>query len=122
MKLVMSETALTWFEIAVADMERAKKFYETVLGKKMIADGTIFPYTEGEGIGGMLGDRPTAKPGAGGTTVYLRVEGSVSEAEARVESAGGKVLVPRFAIPEAPGEIFMMRDTEGNVLGVHGGF
>ena len=28
--------AVTWFEIYVDDMDRARKFYETVLGEEMI--------------------------------------------------------------------------------------
>ena len=29
------KNAISWFEIPVADFERGKKFYETVLGAKM---------------------------------------------------------------------------------------
>lgn len=29
----------TWFEIPVSDINRAKKFYETILGIKMIKQG-----------------------------------------------------------------------------------
>ena len=40
--------AVTWFEIYVDDMDRARKFYETVLGEEMI------PIPMPEGFSGQM--------------------------------------------------------------------
>ena len=54
---MQKQNAISWFEIPVADMDRAQAFYETVLGCKMRrepmgpSEGAVFPY-EGEGVGG----------------------------------------------------------------------
>ncbi len=123
-------SALTWFEIPTLDMERARTFYEQVLQTKLkehkeVGDPMwIFPYAEGS-IGGALIRRAQQQPSigeAGGTMVYLRIEGAVSAAEARVSKAGGSVIVPKMTVPNVPGEIFVLRDTEGNMVGIHGGF
>ena len=68
--------AIGWFDIYVADMNRAVSFYETVLQQKMepIGDPTgetqmmSFPTDMGVyGAGGALVKSTYASPGAGGT-------------------------------------------------------
>ncbi|MHB1699435.1 MAG: VOC family protein [Acidobacteriaceae bacterium] len=120
-------SALTWFEIPTLDIERARTFYEQVLETKLRKHKGIgypmwiFPYSEGS-TGGALIQRAQQQPSMGGTMVYLRVEGAVSDAEARVSMAGGSVIAPKMTFPNVPGEIFVLKDTEGNLVGVHGGF
>jgi uncharacterized protein len=121
------KSALTWFDIPVLDIQRARAFYENVLQVKLNEQSDagdpilIFPHPQ-ESIGGALIRRAERQPATGGTMVYLRVEGAVSAAEDRVSQAGGAVIVPKMRIPNVPGEIFVMKDTEGNTIGVHGGF
>ncbi len=117
--------ALTWFEIPTDNIDRAQRFYQEVLhillhthtgpGDPM----RIFPAPE-PAVSGALVQRPQQRPAMGGTTVYLRLEGSVDEALNRVAPAGGAVILPKTSVPGVPGEFFCMRDTEGNLVGVHG--
>jgi uncharacterized protein len=118
----------TWVEIYVEDMNRAQKFYETVLQIKMIpmqAPGDFgdlemlsFPWAEGEGnISGALCKTNDIKPGVGGTLVYFACDDCAIETD-RVEKAGGKVLQEKFPIGEH-GFCSVAMDTEGNSIGFH---
>ena len=124
----MSRNVFTWIEIYVDDINRARKFYETVLNEKLIDMDTpgdmgdfqmvSFPWSEtGAGISGALCKSAEMKPGAGGTLVYFSCEDSAVEIS-RVESAGGKVLQPKFPIGEH-GFCGICMDTEGNIIGFH---
>ena len=116
--------ALNWFEIQVADFDRAKRFYDSILQTTLtdVASPTcrmgIFPYEANGGIGGSIAHRPEAKPGASGTVVYLNVEGDLEGVLGRIPASGGKVVQPKLAIGEH-GFIGIFQDTEGNVVGLH---
>ena len=119
----------TWVEIYVEDMNRAQKFYETVLQIQMIPMETpgefgdlemvSFPFTEewGPNISGALCKTSEIKPGTGGTLVYFACEDCAIEAS-RVEGAGGKVLQQKFPIG-GHGFCSICMDTEGNTIGLH---
>jgi hypothetical protein len=42
----------------------------------------------------------------------------IEDAVAKVEAAGGKIVVPRMAIPKI-GWLAYCTDTEGNIFGIH---
>jgi len=117
--------ALTFFEIPTVDIDRAGKFYEEVLQVKLTSmEGggesmRLFPAPE-PFVQGALVYREEQKPSMGGTVVYLRLQGDVDAAIARVKPAGGSVIVPKMSLSGVPGEFFCLRDTEGNLVGVHG--
>lgn len=120
----MKANIVGWFEIYVADMPRAKKFYESVFNtqlEKMESDEMeywLFPYQQGgEGAGGALVKMDCVPPGPGGTMVYLMCEDCAVE-EARIIPNGGEILRPKFAIGEN-GYITIAKDSEGNVIGLH---
>lgn len=117
--------ALNWFELYVTDWNRAKKFYETILGTPLqevtsscSAPMAIFPHDSTKGVGGALTKMEGTSPGGGGTLVYLNVEGDLDGVISRIPSAGGTIIRPRFPIGEH-GFIAIFRDTEGNVAGLH---
>lgn len=118
------DNPVVWFEIYVDDMERAKRFYETVFqvslsplpspGIEMLA----FPMQHaGAGAAGSLVHMEGVKPGGGGTIVYFRCE-DCSEEAGRAEAAGGSVFKAKFSIGQF-GFIALVVDTEGNMLGLH---
>jgi len=117
--------ASNWFEIAVTEMDRAARFYETVLGAPIRRDSpnytgkqvAILPYEE-PGSGGALVHDPKRTPGGGGSLVYLNVNGKLDACIARVAAAGGTVLAPKVDIGPA-GFIAIVRDSEGNTVGLH---
>jgi predicted enzyme related to lactoylglutathione lyase len=115
-----------WFEIYVNDLSRATKFYETVLQKKLskldAPTGDLqmmsFPMEkDASGATGALVKMEGVKAGGNSTIVYFVSDDCAKEAS-RVESAGGKVMKPKFAIGPY-GFIALALDTEGNIFGVH---
>lgn len=114
-----------WFEIYVNDMERAQKFYETVLQISLSPlpspdEGLMvaFPWEDGKpGTSGALVKHEMGKPASTGTMIYFSCEDCGVEL-GRVEDAGGKIQAPKFAIGEY-GFCGLASDTEGNTIGFH---
>jgi predicted enzyme related to lactoylglutathione lyase len=122
----MKPNPVVWFEIYVADIARARRFYETVLQASLtqLDDPTgssqmwSFPSSqEAGGAAGALVKMDGIAPGGGGTLVYFACDDCAVEA-ARVEAAGGQVMRPKFAIGPH-GHIALVVDTEGNMVGLH---
>ena len=69
------DDTLTWFGIAAADLGRATRFYETVLGRSMKAETmgnatmSLFPYQQ-PGVGGCVIGGDGHVPSPSGTVVY----------------------------------------------------
>ncbi|HBH47407.1 MAG TPA: glyoxalase [Bacteroidales bacterium] len=124
----MKNNSVGWFEIPVENMERAKKFYEAVLGGEIslqqVGDERMgwFPYSgEGHGApGSLVMQNDYSKPGISGVRVYFTSpSGNCGNELSRVEPAGGKVIIPRTLISEDNGYYGLFLDTEGNYIGVH---
>lgn len=119
--------SICWFEIYVQDMERAKKFYSEVfqitLEPLQAPDGVdgqmcAFPGDMNSyGANGALIKMPDYDSGKGGTIIYFNCD-DCAEEESRVEAAGGSVHQSKFSIGEY-GNISMVYDTEGNLIGLH---
>ena len=121
------KNAINWFEIPVSNYERAKKFYSEVMGEEIIDHHMedknmkygIFPYDmENHKVGGALLQMDGMNPSADGSTVYLNGGDDLNVPLARVEAAGGKVLMPKTDIQEN-GFIAQFVDTEGNRVAFH---
>jgi len=117
--------AIGWFDIYATDLTRAAIFYETVFQcvLETIGDPTgemqmrAFPTDMAHyGAGGAISTSPHATPGAGGTVVYFNCQDCAIQ-EARVASAGGIVIRPKFSIGEF-GFVTLCQDTEGNIFGL----
>jgi len=113
-----------WFEISVNDMDRARKFYERVLGLELglnQVESTLmawFPTTEGgAGSSGALLQSEGRAPSHDGTMIYFSVP-DIEAVLARVEAAGGRTLTPKTDIGEY-GFYAYFEDSEGNRVGVH---
>lgn len=117
---------LNWFEISVADITRAKKFYETIfsttmdememMGMKM----AMFPYDPMSGkLSGGLAQSDMHKPAADGVKVYFNGNPDLDTILSKVESAGGKVTMPKSKISDDIGYMAFFMDTEGNAIGLH---
>ena len=116
-----ANNAITWFEIPTADLDRAKKFYETVLNVQLIPYGEssmVFPRGE-EGVSGCLVYREVSKPTADGTTVFLNADGKLDVSVKHAEGLGAKITVPRTEIPGDFGFFACLIDSEGNHVGLH---
>ncbi len=114
-----------WLEIATTDIERAKTFYQKVLGLEFqfieMPDAKMYifgaPDTEVAGSSGSLVQSEYYKPSTDGTVVYFDCE-DVAVELTRVEDAGGKIIVPKTDIGEF-GFYAHILDTEGNKIGLH---
>jgi predicted enzyme related to lactoylglutathione lyase len=120
------KSVAVWFEIPCADLERAARFYETILDRRMKKDVfddpgdrmRFFPAAAGA-VAGALVKRTFRKPGGGGTMVYLNCDGELDAVIGRVREAGGLMLMPRTVIPGGHGAFACLKDTEGNHIGLH---
>jgi hypothetical protein len=123
-KMTLHPNPVNWFEIAVRDMSRAIKFYETAFGVQLEPmhfgqhDMAFFPHERGlPGAGGSLIHIPSVEPSQGGTTVYLSVE-AIDPALDEINKAGGKTIIPRTSIGEF-GFMAHFEDSEGNRVALH---
>ena len=120
----MSRNSVGWFEIYVDDMERARKFYETVIGVPVTklpgpdVEMYAFPMdNDAPGSPGSLVHMPGFPAGGNSTLVYFSCEDCAVE-ESRVVGAGGKIEKEKFSIGPY-GFISLVYDTEGNMFGLH---
>jgi predicted enzyme related to lactoylglutathione lyase len=120
------ENSLNWFEISVADIKRAKKFYETIFGIEMQQQEMMgmqmafFPYEDmNQKVSGGLVQGPMHKPSADGAKIYLNGNPDLNNALAKVEKAGGKVVMPKTKISDDIGHMAFFVDTEGNTVALH---
>lgn len=117
--------AINWFEIPVANLERAVAFYEQVMAAKLPLESSfpgmrmaMFP-SKDPGVGGCLIEFEQARPHADGVRVYLNGGENLAAILDRVGAAGGKVIMPKTFLREDIGHIGMFSDSEGNIIGLH---
>lgn len=113
-----------WFEIPVSDMRRAMDFYEHVFGVALDEQETgelkmaWFPMKEDEiGAPGSLVKGKGYVPSDRGVLIYF-TSADIEKACRRAAEKGGHVLQEKFSIGEY-GFVAMLRDTEGNTIGIH---
>ena len=115
-----------WFEIPVSDMDRAKKFYDSVFDIEIgIHDlgGLImgwFPMdAEKSGATGSLVQHEMYRPSlTDGTLIYFSCKDLANELS-RVEAANGEIMKPKTEIGGGHGFMALVKDTEGNRIALH---
>jgi hypothetical protein len=120
----MQRDAIHWFEIPVTDIDRAQRFYETLLSRPMrreqMGPQTLAVFAYDGGIGGALLKSATAPaPSTDGNLVYLNASPSLDAVLARAGELGAKVLLPKLELPGTIGFIAQIVDCEGNRVGLH---
>jgi len=116
--------AISWFEIPVVDFDRAKTFYETILGVSLetteMANDLMgfFPAERGD-VSGAIVKGEGLTPGSDGVLIYLNGGDDLNSILSRVEGAGGTVLMPKTCITEEIGYMAQFRDVEGNRVALH---
>jgi predicted enzyme related to lactoylglutathione lyase len=112
---------VVWFDIPVADLDRAGRFYSAVLGvrvdKETFGDFSFCVIEHKDGNGGCLVPEPADITG-GGVLIYLNVNGRIHDAVAKVVPHGGTVLNPSHAIG-THGFRAIILDSEGNRVALH---
>jgi hypothetical protein len=115
---------VTYFEIPVADMDRAVRFYEAVfetdLERRRI-DGyemALFAFEPGaQGATGALAKGDVYVPAMAGPVVYFGVS-NIDAVLARATANGGKILYPKKDVGSF-GTVAEFADSEGNRIAVH---
>ena len=119
--------AVSWFEIPAKDLERAQKFYESIMGISMIpldlenVRMRMFPVDDPSAVAGALCEsegfyNPSM---ADGPLIYLNGNPDLQPILDKVEAAGGKVIVPKTQISPEYGYMAVIRDSEGNRIAFH---
>jgi uncharacterized protein len=132
-KLSANTNAATWFEIPVNNMKRAKEFYETILDLNLVDTGgekkgeemVLFPRLPDVPMGrtdivsGSLIKADRLHPSGDGILIYLNANPSIDKVIARIEKAGGKIILPKTKNPA--GWVCIFTDIEGNKMGLYAG-
>lgn len=119
--------AIGWFEIPTTNLERAQKFYETIMDISMIpldldnVKMRMFPVDDHSAISGALCyAEGFYKPSmTDGPLLYLNGSPDLQPILDKVETAGGKVLVPKTQISPEYGFMAVIQDSEGNRIALH---
>jgi len=118
--------SINWFEISVADLDRAKNFYETIFGftmEKMEMPEmpmAMFPSNPGNGKAtGALVQSEMHTPSADGVKLYLNGDPDLQLVLDKVTDAGGQIIMPKTDIGQDFGFMAFFIDSEGNVIGLH---
>jgi predicted enzyme related to lactoylglutathione lyase len=117
-----AQNRLVWFDIPVADLERAAAFYGGVLGIGVHVEkspGYSFAVLEHkDGNGGCLVPKAGEISGNSGILVYLNANGRMREAVRQVEKLGGRIVEPPQSIGPH-GFRAIVIDSEGNRIALH---
>lgn len=116
---------VTWFEIYVNDMERARNFYEKVFDcilEPQTTDGSFevlqFPDAiHSNGAMGALVKHSMRKPSLEGTLVYFHCDDCAVQSVTAMQN-GGQIFKTKSSIGPN-GFIAIIGDTEGNTIGLH---
>ncbi|MEX0728705.1 MAG: VOC family protein [Planctomycetaceae bacterium] len=111
-----------WFDIPVADLERAAAFYRAVLGidvhLETFGEFRFAVLDHHDGNGGCLVIKENEISSDHGILVYLNVHGRIRDAVAQVTNHGGKILTEIQSIGPH-GFRAIVLDSEGNRLALH---
>ncbi len=120
---MLAENVPAWFEIPTRDLDRATRFYETLLGAELIREDTqmgkmaVFPARIPH-VTGSLVQAEGYRPDAQGMVIYLNLREDLTQTLNRVEPAGGKVLMGKTELPDDMGFFAQFQDCEGNRVGL----
>ncbi|PCE64198.1 glyoxalase [Sediminicola luteus] len=111
-------------EIPVTDTDRAREFYEKVMGltleqhKMPGMEMALFPY-ENQQVAIVLLKSEGYRPTAEGTTIYLNTGKDLQPILDRASKLGGQILTPKTAHADGSGFFALFLDSEGNRIGLH---
>lgn len=112
------------FEIPATDITRAISFYEKILDlkiEKMEFPGMemgLLPF-ENQMVTGVIMKGEGYEPSADGVTIYLNGGNDLQKVLNKVESTGGKIIIPKTPHADEVGFFAIFIDSEGNKMGLH---
>jgi hypothetical protein len=119
------KNAINWFEIPVKNFDRAVTFYSAIMGASVqvmphpeLKYGMLPSDMQNGGVGGGIVQGPGYEPSSNGPLIYLNGGDDLSAPLAKVEKAGGKIVLPKTSIGPN-GFMAHIMDTEGNKIALH---
>lgn len=108
-----NDRQIDYVEFVVADIARSRTFYEAAFGWRMTDYGPEYcAFADGRLEGGFT---TQGRPNPGGPLVILYAD-DLTDAQARIETAGGVIVKPVFDFPG--GRRFQFTDPDGYELAV----
>jgi predicted enzyme related to lactoylglutathione lyase len=114
---------MIYFEIQADSPQRATRFYSDVFGWKFVRDANVpieyWRIDGGEHLGAILQRPAPVPPPYSGTNAFVcsfPVD-DFDQIAAAIELAGGRVALPKFAIPGKCWQGYFL-DTEENTFGI----
>jgi uncharacterized protein len=115
---------INWVEIPAKDFNRAKEFYNTILGGVSFqempmgdAHYALFP-SEDKFNAGAIVQGPHHIPSSDGIVIYFDGGKDMNTILSKVDKAGGEVIMPKTFTGKEAGYLGMFVDTEGNKIGL----
>lgn len=113
---------VVWFDIPVVDLDRAARFYRSVLDitvdKKKYGEVSFCILEHNEGIGGCLVVKAEEVSADKGILMYMNVDGRIKDAVSQVAKHDGKIVDDIHAIGPY-GFRAIVLDSEGNRIVLH---
>jgi len=112
------------FEIPATHISRAINFYKEILGveiEKLEFPGMemgLFPYQD-QMVTGVIVKEEGSEPSASGVTIYLNGGDDLQPILDKVETNGGKIIIPKTPHADESGFFAIFHDSEGNKMGLH---
>ncbi|HGY55546.1 MAG TPA: VOC family protein [Caldithrix abyssi] len=118
------KNTITWFEIPATDLDRAIKFYNTVLNTPVQRHPDFPPFMaffvgEEMNVGGSIVQHNEYTPTTNGVLIYFDVGDDMQAVLDRIEPNGGKILQGKTLITEEVGYMALFLDSEGNRIALH---
>tara|TARA_R110002049_G_scaffold295458_1_gene482859 strand:+ start:875 stop:1285 length:411 start_codon:yes stop_codon:yes gene_type:complete len=114
---------VSWFEIPALNFERAVNFYNSIYQMTMETNsmnGYSMAFFPGENdTGGAIIAGEGSSPSDKGALIYLNGGYDLSLVLDRIETAGGRVLMPKQKINDDAGYFALFIDSEGNKMALH---
>lgn len=115
---------ISLFEIPATDISRAVNFYQAILDVKIeimempeMQIG-ILPY-ENQIVTAVITKAESYKPSTDGVTIYLNGGENLQIILDKVETNGGKIVIPKTSHADESSYFALFIDTEGNKIGLH---
>ncbi|MFT6166823.1 MAG: putative enzyme related to lactoylglutathione lyase [Vicingaceae bacterium] len=119
----IEDNYISWFEIPALNFQRAVNFYNSIYQIQMETNEmngysmAFFPSVSA--VGGAIICGEGSEPCDKGALLYLNGGEDLNQVLNRVESSGGRVLLPKQQINEDAGYFALFIDSEGNKLALH---
>ena len=114
---------VNWFEIPAYNFQRAVSFFNQIYNIEMDTtevNGYAMAFFPAKGgIGGAVVAGEGCIPNTSGPLIYLNGGRDLNTILAKVEPAGGRIIMDKTLINEHVGYFAILMDTEGNRLALH---